>query len=322
MLTVSLIVVIAILAWSLQSTGNPPGATCTAGDITVSGSTAFTSAADKVAASYQNVCSSSNIRVNPSGSETGSFAAVNALKTDVGADSTLRNKRMAMSDGKPEGDYQNLGMRPVAIVVFSVVVNKKTGVSSLTTEQLRRIYSGAITNWSDPALGGNNLPISIIGREDTSGTRNTFDQKVLGNAQELQPTSNDCRTRKDKAPTGVLQCVVTTTDELLKQVNTIDGAIGYADLVTTSSQQPTYSNVVQAQVNNRDATVDLAKNNQYPFWAVEYMYTYGSPATDTLLSSFLTYLTKSDTAKKIMLSDGHYPCLDDQQNVIDLCKEQ
>jgi phosphate transport system substrate-binding protein len=61
------------------------------------------------------------------------------------------------------------------------------------------------------------------------------------------------------------------------------------------------------------------KNNEYPFWAVEYFYTYGSPGDNLPLSAFLSYLS-SDTAKTSIQGYGHIPCTDSRGNQIQLCR--
>ena len=48
-------------------------------------------------------------------------------------------------------------------------------------------------------------------------------------------------------------------------------------------------------------------NGQYPFWAVEYLYTYGKPAPGSLLSAFLSYMA-TDTAASVLESKGDIPC--------------
>lgn len=72
------------------------------------------------------------------------------------------------------------GIQVVAIAYDSIAV--VVGVDNpfkgeLTTDQLRRIYLGKITNWSE--LGGQNMPIRVINRARTSGTRDVFQSTIL-----------------------------------------------------------------------------------------------------------------------------------------------
>ena len=61
-----------------------------------------------------------------------------------------------------------LFMEPVAREGFVFVVNEDNPVDSLTSEQLRKIYSGEITNWSQ--VGGNDEPILPYQRNTDSGS--------------------------------------------------------------------------------------------------------------------------------------------------------
>lgn len=83
------------------------------------------------------------------------------------------------------------GIRVVAIAHDSLAV--VVGVDNpfkggLTLAQLRQIYQGKITNWS--ALGGANLPIHVINRAKSSGTRDMFQRLVLL-GQEFAPNSSN-----------------------------------------------------------------------------------------------------------------------------------
>jgi len=61
---------------------------------------------------------------------------------------------------------------------IAVIVNPTNPVNSLTTDQLRDIYQGKITNWKQ--VGGEDAPIKVIIREAGSGTRITFEDILFG----------------------------------------------------------------------------------------------------------------------------------------------
>lgn len=64
-----------------------------------------------------------------------------------------------------------------AIDGVGVVVNPRNQVTSLTSAQLRDIYSGRISNWQ--ALGGVDKVINVYTRDKSSGTRAVFWKKAL-----------------------------------------------------------------------------------------------------------------------------------------------
>jgi phosphate transport system substrate-binding protein len=55
----------------------------------------------------------------------------------------------------------------------------------------------------------------------------------------------------------------------------------------------------------------------YPFWNVEYLYTYGKPPYQAPAAGFLRYLTTPD-AKDVLRSLGFTPCYD-QGQILALC---
>ncbi|MBF2006179.1 MAG: PstS family phosphate ABC transporter substrate-binding protein [Chlorogloeopsis fritschii C42_A2020_084] len=68
---------------------------------------------------------------------------------------------------------------PVAIDGLAVAVNPNLPVPGLTIDQLRSIYSGKITNWSQ--VGGPNIPINAYSRRlSDGGTVELFSQDILG----------------------------------------------------------------------------------------------------------------------------------------------
>lgn len=73
----------------------------------------------------------------------------------------------------PENEF------PIALDAVSVVVNRSNPVqtSGLTLEQVRRIFNGEITSWSQ--LGGEPLPIKVVVLRDSFGTRTFFEEKFM-----------------------------------------------------------------------------------------------------------------------------------------------
>jgi len=61
------------------------------------------------------------------------------------------------------------------------------GVTSITKDQVKKIYSGEITNWKD--LGGPDEEILVVAREMGSGTRDTFNEDIMGDKKAETPAS-------------------------------------------------------------------------------------------------------------------------------------
>ena len=64
---------------------------------------------------------------------------------------------------------------------IAVVVNLANKVSNLTRGQIGDIYAGKITNWKD--VGGDDKAITLVTREEGSGTREAFEHLVMDKAR-------------------------------------------------------------------------------------------------------------------------------------------
>jgi ABC-type phosphate transport system substrate-binding protein len=277
---------------------------CANGKLSLEGSTAFTPTAQQIASAYTSVCRGATISV--SGISTYNGLNEVAAQGNAGQPSAANPppEQVAMSDGPKPVGYNALVGNPVGVIYFSVVVNKgSTNVYSLTTAQLRGIFLGRITNWKQ--VGGPNLPIKVVARTPTSGTRATFDRTILGGQAEPAFTSYNCLTNNAVPSAKFIRCEEADTGTLLQKVNTIPGAIGYAQISDASG----YRNVSEVKINGWDANLGDVEQNLYPYWTVEYLYTLGTPAPGTLEWEFLHYIngTASDD---VLRTNDYTPCVD------------
>jgi phosphate transport system substrate-binding protein len=324
-----LVLLIGAQAGVAVGEGPPIPSSCRAGQLVIQGSTAFQPVAQQIAAAYSGTCRDAQISVTGTGSyngltalsdsaiASGPDAAEAADAADTAGPSPAvpaggQSIQVAMSDGAAPPGYHGLVGHPVAVIVFAVVVNRATGVYNLTPQQLREIFSGAITNWRQ--LGGANLPISIVARTSGSGTRHTFDMTVLGGASEPAASSYNCISKNELPSSPVIRCEEPSTGALLERVNAIPGAIGYAQI----SDAVSYPNVELAKLNASDPDIGDVKAGKYPYWTVEYLYTNGTPTPGSLTAAFLAYFS-TDVAENLLLSSAYTPCGTTQPEVAKLC---
>jgi ABC-type phosphate transport system substrate-binding protein len=293
-----LALLIGIQAGITASQGPIIPSSCRTGQLILEGSTAFAPTAKQIGEAYTGVCHSAAISV----AAIATFNGLNAVNSLGSAKEKPLTPQIAMSDGPAPSGYPALAGHPIAVIIFAVVLNRDTGVFNLTIPEIRGIFRGRITNWRQ--VGGANLPIRIVARTTGSGTRATFDSKVLGLA-EPSFSSYNCLTKDAVPDSPVTRCEVTDTKTLLERVNSTSGAIGYAQ----TSGAAAYSNVETIKLNGWDPVVGAVQRGDYPFWTVEYLYTYGTPAPGSLSASFLGYLN-TGTAKDILRSQGYTPCVD------------
>ncbi len=90
---------------------------------------------------------------------------------------------MASRDLKDEEKSAGLKETEIALDGISIITNKSNEVKNLTLQQIKDIYTGKITNWKE--VGGKDAPIVVLSREDGSGTRDGFQEKVGFESEEL-----------------------------------------------------------------------------------------------------------------------------------------
>ncbi len=226
-----------------------------AGSISAVGSTALLPLVKQAASDYQSKHSGAKISVSGGGSMTG-LTQVAQKGADIGDSDVPAN-------GQP-----NLVDHEVAVVSFGVVVNPKAGVKSLTTAQIRDIFTGKVKNWS--AVGGASQPITIINRPKSSGTRAVFVAKVMGGTQPSE--------------SGLTQDSSGTVATMVSQTA---GAASYLAMGYVKPGQQ-----VAVSINGVAPTDANVQTGKYPFWSYEHMYTNGQP--NATVADFINYI-KSDT---------------------------
>ena len=235
-----------------------PVATCATGSISADGSSAIKALIQKAADEYQAKCPGSTITVAATNSSTGVTKAA-AGTVDIG-DSDIPATLVQGVDASTLVDH------PVAIVLFAVVVNSGAGVTNLTLDQVRSIFSGQTTNWSQ--VGGANLPIAVFERTPGSGTRFTFDKDIMQGTNEM---SNPAQ-------------IVNTTQTLVTAMASAPGAVTYL----TDSSVTSSSGLIALKINNVDPSGANVASGTYPFFSHEHCFTKAQPSL--LALSFLQYI--------------------------------
>lgn len=133
--------------------------------FTLAGSTAFQPFAEKLADQYMMSHPNISITVQGGGSEVG-IQSANSGAAQIGMADLVTLP--------PEAN--SLIATVVAKDGIAVVVNPKNQIVKLTTDQVRDIFNGKITNWKE--VGGIDASITVVSREAGSGTRSSFEQIV------------------------------------------------------------------------------------------------------------------------------------------------
>ncbi|GHH83147.1 substrate-binding domain-containing protein [Streptomyces capitiformicae] len=278
-------------------------ATCSPGTLTLTGSTAFSPLAYQVKEAYEVQCPGTKVVLSATGSEEG-LRALEAHPAD---------EIIAMADTvagqKPEQGYD---AHRVGVLVFTVVANESLGKDltngeslwekGLTQPQLRQIFSGGTVSDDDGRF--TETPVAVI-RSNSSGTRNVFEDRVLGPVPAL-PGADACpRPAPGGEDTGNENpsriCWVRSTLELLDYVNRTPNAIGYAE----ADALPFFPKVRTVPINSTAPTTENVLNGNYRFWASEVLYT--QPGATGLPRNFLGFL-RSRGVSKLLEGQGFLPC--------------
>lgn len=142
--------------------------------ITIRGSDTMVILAQKWAERYMKPRPEVEIRVTGGGSGTG-LAALQNQTTDLATVS--RRIRASESVSCIKIFRQRPQEFRVCLDGLSVYVHEDNPVAELSLDDLKLIFTGKTTNWS--TLGGPDAPITVYGRESSSGTYEFFKKKVL-----------------------------------------------------------------------------------------------------------------------------------------------
>jgi phosphate transport system substrate-binding protein len=156
-----------------------------------------------------------SIQVTGGGSGTGVAALLNGT-TDL-ANSSRELKSSEIESARAKGIDPNV--IEVALDGLAVIVNTNNGIDNITIKQVSDIFSGKIKNWKE--LGGVDMPITLYGRENSSGTYEFFKEHVLGrdeNGRQIDYATS----------TQVLQGTAALGEAVARDVKAIGyGGVGY-----------------------------------------------------------------------------------------------
>jgi phosphate transport system substrate-binding protein len=144
---------------------------------------------------------------------------------------------------------------PIGQDGIAVIVHPDNSVTGLTLEQVRWIYSGQISNWRE--VGGADLAIEVISREDGSGTRAEFESQVVGERQ-----------------TTLLARVAPSSAAMVESVASLNNAIGYVSMSYLDAT------VRALAVDGALPTIDAVYSNTYPLRSIIYVAGLEEPQDD------------------------------------------
>ncbi|NTW57023.1 MAG: PstS family phosphate ABC transporter substrate-binding protein [Chlorobiaceae bacterium] len=243
-----------------------------AGKIVIDGSTTVGPIAKAFAEHYTKT-TGVQVTVSESGSGNGAKSLINKTCDIATMSRPMKDNEVAAAKGK--------GVNPVEHVValdgLCIVVHPSNRVVGLKKDQIRGIYMGKYTNWSQ--VGGPNAPIVVIQRESNSGTQDSFKELVMG---KENPITKKAETQ---ASSGAVKSRVASTPAAIGFIG-----MGYVD-----------NSVKALLVDGIDADPRTVKNGTYPVHRPLFFYTNGQPTG--AVKQFVD-MPKTAEGKKIISETG------------------
>mgnify|MGYP004532127365 CR=1 FL=1 len=242
------------------------------GSVSTNGSTSMEKVIGVLSEQFMADHSGATVTYDPTGSGAGIEAASNG-SADIG---------LASRALKDEEKANGLTETVVALDGIAVIVNAGSAVSDLSVEQIAKIFTGEITDWSE--VGGTAGKISCVGREAGSGTRDGF--------ESITGTKDACRLDQELTSTGgVIEAVAGNAN-----------AIGYASLSAVEGKDTVKAVTVGGVACTEDTVLDGSYAIQRPFVLVTKTDAALSPAAQ----AFFDYAA-STAANELIKAAGAVP---------------
>lgn len=173
----------------------------------------------------------------------------------------------------------------------TMILHKDLGITSLTKEQIQKIYMGQITNWKD--LGGPDEPIILIDKEEGRSTLELFLHFAGIEGKEIDGGKHMIHAIKGQDNwSSVKARIIGSNQQALVQVANKKGAIGYVSVGDAVVYAAKTHKIVLPDVNGIAATVANVKNSTFPITRPLNVITNGE-ATG-VVKDFIDFLMSSD----------------------------
>jgi phosphate transport system substrate-binding protein len=248
--------------------------------ITVKGSDTMVILAQKWAELYMKNNPQTTIQVTGGGSGVGITALINGTTDICNASRPMKQTEIE----KLKSRYNTLGVEiPCAKDGVTIYLNEANKVQELTLKQLSDIYQGNIKNWKE--LGGNDVAITVYGRENSSGTYVYFHDEVVKGDYA--------------ASVQTLPGTAAVVNAVKKDINGIGyGGAAYAvgvryAKVKKDANSPAYV----------PSTETIAKN-QYPITRYLYIYLRNRPTGET--KKYIDWILGAE-GQRVVTEIGYFP---------------
>jgi phosphate transport system substrate-binding protein len=201
--------------------------------------------------------------------------------TDI-ANASRKMKRTEID--KLKARYNTLGVEVAcARDGITIYLNPVIKVKELTLQQLSEIFKGKIKNWKE--VGGDDQPIKLYGRENSSGTYVFFQENVVKGDYAAS-----CQT---------LPGTAAVVNAVSKDVNGIGyGGAAYAEGIAICKVKKDASSPAYVP------TAESIAKGEYPITRFLYMYLRNKPTG--LMKNYIDWILSSE-GQKLVVDMGYFP---------------
>ena len=232
------------------------------GNVATGGSTSMKNVIAALTEGFAEVEPGVTVSYDPTGSGAGITGATDKT-LDIGLSS-----RALKDDEKADVEGTTIALDGIAIIV-----NNASKGEDLTVDQLKQMFTGEITNWSE--VGGDDGEIVLIGREAGSGTRDGFESIV--------DVKDSCKYAQELTATGAVISAV--------EANPL--AIGYASLSAVGDT------VKMVTVGGVECSEETVKDGSYEVQRPFVFVTNKSVTLSEQAQAFFDFATSADAADLI-----------------------
>lgn len=236
------------------------------GTITIAGSTSVQPFSEVLAQKFMEKNPKVKINVQGGGSAQGITAASSGTA------------QIGSSSAELKADQKQLGLVETKIGLdgIAVVVNPANPVAGLKADEIKNIFLGNIKNWKE--VGGPDAPITVVSREEGSGTRSAFEELLLA--------------KQSTVKTAIVQ---NSTGAVKTTVAGDKNAIGYDSLASVDSS------LKALKIDGVDASAASVKAGNYKASRPFLYLTKGQP--EGLTKAFIDFVM-SDEGQQILVKQG------------------
>ncbi len=265
----------ALIIFSAGCSSNRQSGEKESGTIRIKGSDSMLLLVQRLADRYLTEHPDKNITVEGGGSGLGVQSLIKGTSDICAASRPLTPEDVRMIAQR----YQSLGVSILcAKDALSIVIHPSNPVRNLTEQQIKGIFTGAVTDWSE--LGGPPGPITVFRRESNSGTYLYFEDHVLLGEEY---SSNSISVPGARA--------------MINAVAAESSAIGYSTSVYASG-------VNSVSVNGAEPTMVNVRQGRYPISRYLYFYTVNPPEGD--VKKFVDWVTGRE-GQRTVKENGYVP---------------